>query len=116
MNALIFENASPVRSMPRGCRLLDVEQTGRPRVRARRPAVPALVADGGDPLGRFIERMAQIGVGAEGKAHDGSLPRVIGTLGMGRVSTRHDERIASHCARMIAGLSEPDRGGRSRLT
>ena len=58
MNALMFENASPVRSIAsRIASLLDVEQPGRPGVRHVGQQFQALVAERGDPSGRFVEGM-----------------------------------------------------------
>ena len=79
MNALMFENASPVRSiaceMPR---FWHVEQTGRPGVRHVGQQLEPLVAERGDPRGRLVEGMFQVGVGAEGEAHEAVLRSEVG--------------------------------------
>ena len=73
MNALIFENASPV-SVHRllDAALLDVEQAGRPGVRHVGQQLEPLVAQLGDAPGGLVEGMFQVGVGAEGQTHEGS--------------------------------------------
>ncbi len=56
---------------PQDRALLHVEQTGRPGVRHVGQQFQALVAECGDPGGRFVEGMFQVGVGAEGESHGG---------------------------------------------
>ena len=68
MNALMFENASPVRSIAfKIAALLDFEQAGRPGVRHVGQQLEPLVTQPGDAIRRLVEGDAQIGVGAEGR-------------------------------------------------
>ena len=65
--------------------LLDVEQTGRPGVGHVGQQFQPLVSESGDARGRFVERMLQVGVGAESQSH-----------GVGCSSGCENERPASY--------------------